>query len=81
MPRQINAVLNAEQQIILVLLAQIDLFEYLVRERHTLAVRKLTARHDAAVNFCPLDVLYFKMTSPLLTSTVSPTERSFASPA
>lgn len=57
---KINAVLNAEQQIILVLLAQIDLFEYLVRKRHALAVRKLAARHDAAVNFCPLDVLYLK---------------------
>ena len=35
---KINAVLNTKQQIILVLFTQIYLIEYLVRERHTLAV-------------------------------------------
>ena len=37
-----------------------------MRERHALAVRKLTARHDAAVNFCPLDVLYLKNDQPVV---------------
>ena len=57
---KINAVLNAEQQIVLVLFAQIHLIEHLVRERHALAVRNLAARHDAAVNFRPLDAFNFK---------------------
>ncbi len=63
---KINAVLNAEQKIILVLLAQIHLIEHLVRERHALAVRKLAARHDAAVNFRSFNAIYLKNDQPVV---------------
>ena len=48
----VDIVLNTEQQIVLVLLAEINLIEHLVRKTHALPVRKLAAGYYFALYIC-----------------------------
>ena len=54
---EIDPVPDAEQQIVLVLFAEIDLLEHLVREGHALAVRQLAADYDTTVDLRALNAL------------------------
>ena len=51
----IHVVLDAEQQVVLVLLAQVHLIQDLAGEGHALAVAQLAARHHPAPDFRPFD--------------------------
>ena len=54
----VDVVLDAKEHILLVLLAQVDLLEHLVREAHALAVGQLAAVDDGAVDVVALDVVH-----------------------
>lgn len=57
---KIHAVADAEQKVVLVLLAEIDLMQDLIREAHALAVGKLAAHDDAAVHVRLREVLHLE---------------------
>ena len=62
----VHAVLNAEEQITLVLLAQIDLLEHLAGEAHALAVGEPSSGDDTAVDLGALDGQHLEYDKPVV---------------
>lgn len=62
----VHAVLNAEEQIALVLLAQVDLLEHLAGEAHALAVGEPASGDDAAVDFGALNGQHLENDKPVV---------------